>query len=175
VASAGKNSRERKIGNRKVAPPLNKIRPLEKILLVTLSDFDKTARHEMCGSDRFRFYCIRFAGIGGITTSFSSESRSAIQQRDDHHRKRFDPASCKANFGYSAEVSILSACKHAGSACVTREVSLLFRRIDIVIEPEGVGVEPALVELELAIRALWQPARQLTMPSKSRKPVRTGA
>jgi hypothetical protein len=44
--------------------------------------------------------------------------------------------------------------KHAGSACVTREVLLLFRRIDIVIEPEGVGIEPALVELESAIRAL---------------------
>ena len=85
-----------------------------RIFLVMLPQFDKTALHEVCSSDHIRFRCIRFACTGSVTTSFSSESRSAIQQRDDHHRKRFDPAHGEANLGHSAEVSILSACKHAG-------------------------------------------------------------
>jgi hypothetical protein len=43
-----------------------------------LSEFDKTARHEMCSSDHVRFGCVRFAGIGGVTTAFSGESWPAI-------------------------------------------------------------------------------------------------
>ena len=86
VASAGKNNRKRKIGNLKVASPAksiqrfnvsNESRPRENFL-VTLLQFDKTARHEMCSSDHIRFYCVRFAGMGSVTTAFSGESRPAI-------------------------------------------------------------------------------------------------
>src|SRR5262249_14448815 len=80
-----------------------------RIFLVMLSQFDKTAVHEVCSSDHIRFRCIGFACTGSVTTSFSSESRSAIQQRDDNHRKRFDPPSCKAAVRYSAEITALAA------------------------------------------------------------------
>ena len=45
-----------------------------------LSDSAKTAGHEKCSSnrDRYRFYCVRFAGIRGFTTAFSGESYAAI-------------------------------------------------------------------------------------------------
>jgi hypothetical protein len=113
VASAGKNNRKRKIGNWKVSPPAKSIEGLSRsddhdrarIFLVMLSQFDKTTLHEVCSGDHIRFCCIGFACTGSVTTSFSSESRSAIQQRDDHHGKRFDPASCKAAVRYSAEVT----------------------------------------------------------------------
>jgi hypothetical protein len=50
-----------------------------KILLVMLSDSDKTANHEMCSSsDHGRFHCVRFAGIRGFETAFSGESVTAI-------------------------------------------------------------------------------------------------
>jgi hypothetical protein len=44
-----------------------------------LSEFDKTARHEMCSSHHIRFGSVRFAGIGSVTTAVSGESRPAIQ------------------------------------------------------------------------------------------------
>jgi hypothetical protein len=43
-----------------------------------LSEFDKTARHEMCSSRHIRFGSVRFAGIGGVTTDFSGENWPAI-------------------------------------------------------------------------------------------------
>jgi hypothetical protein len=82
----GENDRKRKIGNWKVASLAksiqcfnvsNESRPRENFL-VTLLQFDKTARHEMCSSDHIRFYCVRFAGMGSVTTAFSGESRPAI-------------------------------------------------------------------------------------------------
>jgi hypothetical protein len=64
VASAGKNSLKRKIGNWKVAPSAKRSRiTTRENFLVTFSQFDKTARHEMCSSHHIRFYCVRFAGI----------------------------------------------------------------------------------------------------------------
>ena len=48
------------------------------IFLVMLLQSGKTARNEMCSSDRIRFCCVRFAGIGSASAGFSSESRSAI-------------------------------------------------------------------------------------------------
>jgi hypothetical protein len=43
-----------------------------------LSDSAKTAGHEKCSSDRYRFYCVRFAGIRGFTAAFSGQSCAAI-------------------------------------------------------------------------------------------------
>ena len=73
VASAGKMT-----GNAKSEFNVsNESRPRENFL-VTLLQFDKTARHEMCSSDHIRFYCVRLAGMGSVTTAFSGESRPAI-------------------------------------------------------------------------------------------------
>jgi hypothetical protein len=51
---------------------------LGKILLVMLSEFDKTARHEVCSSYHIRFGSVRFADIGSVTTAFSGENWPAI-------------------------------------------------------------------------------------------------
>jgi len=86
VASAGKNNRKRKIGNWKVPPSAKSIerfeisgesRPRENFL-VTLSQFDKTPRHEVCGSDHIHLPCAGFAGIRGLTTALSCEVLAAF-------------------------------------------------------------------------------------------------
>jgi len=91
VASAGENDRKPKIGNWKVASLAksiqcfnvsNESRPRENFL-VTLLQFDKTARHEMCSSGHIRFYC--------------GESRPRHLTAEHHHRKRFDPTFCETS------------------------------------------------------------------------------
>jgi hypothetical protein len=50
----------------------------QKFFLVTPLDFDKTARHEMCSSNRIHFRCLCLAGVRGLATAFPCENRAAI-------------------------------------------------------------------------------------------------
>jgi hypothetical protein len=43
-----------------------------------LSKSDKSADHEMCGSDHGRYDCVRFASVRGVTTALSGESGATI-------------------------------------------------------------------------------------------------
>jgi hypothetical protein len=45
--------------------------------LVTLLDFDKTARYEMWSSDRIHLLCFRFPGVRCVAAAFPCESRAA--------------------------------------------------------------------------------------------------
>ena len=77
-----------------------------------LSEFDKSADHEMCSSNHGRFHCIRFASVRSVTTALSGESGAAIWYRSDRDRKGFDPTFCKTNACYSAKVRAVSAATH---------------------------------------------------------------
>lgn len=50
----------------------------QKIVLVMLLDFGKSADYEVCSSNDNRFGCIRHASIRGLTTALPGESRSAV-------------------------------------------------------------------------------------------------
>jgi hypothetical protein len=84
-------------------------RSRKKISLSRLWILLKTARDEMCSSNRTHFHCLRFAGVRGVTTAFPSESYAAVRWRGDRDKKPLKSAFCQQGVCGRAEITAVLA------------------------------------------------------------------